>query len=130
MRVNKESDKQDDSSMKPSDSVDSEGFIGSAEQKIWFESYPTGIPHEINPNKYTSLSDFFEQMAQQYADRIAYVNSGVSLTYKECEQHSRHFANFLLHHLMLQKGDRVGIRVLEDGRKVRYFKSTNEEIEV
>lgn len=29
-----------------------------------------------------------------------------------------------------QKGDRVGIRVLEDGRKVRYFKSTNEEIEV
>lgn len=29
-----------------------------------------------------------------------------------------------------QKGDRVGIRVLEDGRKVRFYKSTNEEIEV
>lgn len=29
-----------------------------------------------------------------------------------------------------QKGDRVGIRVLEDGRKVRIYKSTQEEIEV
>lgn len=29
-----------------------------------------------------------------------------------------------------KKGDRVGFRVLEDGRKVRYFKSTNEVVDV
>ena len=28
------------------------------------------------------------------------------------------------------KGDRVGIKVLEDGRKARYFKSNNEFVEV
>jgi large subunit ribosomal protein L24 len=29
-----------------------------------------------------------------------------------------------------QKGDRVGIRVLDDGRKVRYFKSNGEVVDV
>src|SRR5271170_2599221 len=38
-------------------------------------------------------------------------------------------SNVKIYNAATQKGDRVGIRVLEDGRKVRYFKSTNEEIE-
>ncbi len=29
-----------------------------------------------------------------------------------------------------KKADRVGIRLLEDGKKVRYFKSTNEVVDV
>lgn len=41
-----------------------------------------------------------------------------------------HRSNVLVYNPATQKGDRVGIRILEDGRKVRYFKSTNEEIEV
>jgi large subunit ribosomal protein L24 len=28
------------------------------------------------------------------------------------------------------KGDRVGFRILEDGRKVRYFKSTDEVVDI
>lgn len=41
-----------------------------------------------------------------------------------------HCSNVKIFNSATQKGDRVGIRVLEDGRKVRYFKSTNEEIEI
>jgi large subunit ribosomal protein L24 len=41
-----------------------------------------------------------------------------------------HRSKVKIYNAATQKGDRVGIRVLEDGRKVRYFKSTNEEIEV
>jgi len=41
-----------------------------------------------------------------------------------------HRSNVKIYNAAAQKGDRVGIRVLEDGRKVRYFKSSNEEIEV
>jgi len=41
-----------------------------------------------------------------------------------------HGSNVKIYNAATQKGDRVGIKVLEDGRKVRYFKSTNEEIEV
>lgn len=41
-----------------------------------------------------------------------------------------HRSNVKIYNATTQKGDRVGIRVLEDGRKVRIYKSSNEEIEV
>jgi large subunit ribosomal protein L24 len=28
------------------------------------------------------------------------------------------------------KGDRIGIKTLEDGKKVRFFKSNNEQVDV
>lgn len=39
-------------------------------------------------------------------------------------------SNVMLYNPATQKGSRVGIRILEDGRKVRYFKSTNEVVDV
>ena len=38
-------------------------------------------------------------------------------------------ANVMLFNPATEKGDRVGIKVLEDGRKVRYFKSNDEVID-
>ena len=38
-----------------------------------------------------------------------------------------HVSNIMLFNSITNKGDRVGIKKLEDGRKVRYFKS-NEEV--
>jgi large subunit ribosomal protein L24 len=29
-----------------------------------------------------------------------------------------------------EKGDRIGVKKLEDGRKVRYFKSNNEVVDI
>ncbi|HXH02831.1 MAG TPA: 50S ribosomal protein L24 [Candidatus Competibacteraceae bacterium] len=40
-----------------------------------------------------------------------------------------HVSNVMLFNPATQKGDRVGIRTLEDGRKVRYFKSNNEVVD-
>ena len=37
-------------------------------------------------------------------------------------------SNIMLFNPQTQKGDRIGFRVLEDGRKVRYFKSTDEVV--
>lgn len=39
-------------------------------------------------------------------------------------------SNVMLYDQASGKGGRVGIRILEDGRKVRYFKSTDEVIDV
>jgi large subunit ribosomal protein L24 len=39
-------------------------------------------------------------------------------------------SNVMLFNAQTKKGDRVGIRTLEDGRKVRYYKSTNEVVDV
>lgn len=39
-------------------------------------------------------------------------------------------SNVALYNPISKKADRVGIRVLQDGRKVRYFKSNNEVVDV
>ena len=41
-----------------------------------------------------------------------------------------HISNVMLFNPATQKGDRVGFRTLEDGRKVRYFKSNDEVVDV
>jgi len=38
-------------------------------------------------------------------------------------------SNVMHYNPVTEKGDRVGIRKLEDGRKVRYFKSNNEVLD-
>lgn len=38
-------------------------------------------------------------------------------------------SNIMLFNPMTNKGDRVGFKVLEDGRKVRYFKSNGEVVD-
>jgi large subunit ribosomal protein L24 len=39
-------------------------------------------------------------------------------------------SNVMLYNPQTSKGDRVGFKSLEDGRKVRYFKSTNEVVDI
>ena len=41
-----------------------------------------------------------------------------------------HISNVALFNPITNKGDRIGIKVLEDGRKVRYFKSNDEVVDV
>ena len=38
-------------------------------------------------------------------------------------------SNVMLFNPMTKKGDRVGFKILEDGRKVRYFKSNGEVVD-
>jgi large subunit ribosomal protein L24 len=39
-------------------------------------------------------------------------------------------SNVMLFNPMTNKGDRVGFKILDDGRKVRYFKSNGEVVDV
>ena len=39
-------------------------------------------------------------------------------------------SNVALFNSQTEKGDRVGFKILEDGRKVRYFKSTGEVVDI
>ena len=43
---------------------------------------------------------------------------------------SIHKSNLMLYNPIAKKGDRVGVRHLEDGKKVRIFKSTDEVVDV
>ena len=39
-------------------------------------------------------------------------------------------SNVMLFNPMTKKGDKVGFKILEDGRKVRFFKSNNEVVDI
>lgn len=41
-----------------------------------------------------------------------------------------HGSNVKLYNSATEKGSRVGIRILDDGRKVRFYKSTNEVVDI
>ena len=56
-------------------------------------------------------------------------NAGVTGGIVEKEM-SIHISNVMLYNPVTKKGDRVGLRKLEDGRKVRFFKSNNEVVDV
>ena len=41
-----------------------------------------------------------------------------------------HISNVMLFNPITKQGDKVGFRILEDGRKVRFFKSNNEVVDI
>ncbi len=77
----------------------------------WFKNYPAGIPKEIGPLEYSSLIELFETAANKNADRVAFENMGVALTFAEVDKLSTHFAAYLQHELGLKKGERIAIQM-------------------
>ena len=78
-------------------------------EKIWLDSYSPGVPAEINPDAYQSISELIDQSTQHYRDRPAFYNLGVTLSYRQVEHASRDFSAFLQQRLNLKKGDRIAI---------------------
>jgi len=70
---------------------------------IWLDSYPPGIPAEIDPQRYRSIGDMFAESAARYADYPK------SYTYAEIDRLSRAFAAYLQGELGLERGARVAI---------------------
>ncbi len=77
--------------------------------KRWLASYPAGMPAEVDLEAYSSLRDVFEQTVRRFADKPAYSNLGVTMSYRELDEASRAFGAFLQHGLGLVKGDRIAI---------------------
>ncbi|MFT5519831.1 MAG: long-chain acyl-CoA synthetase [Enterobacterales bacterium] len=78
-------------------------------EKVWLKNYPAGVPEVINTDSYQSLVDMIEQSLTRYADKNAFTNMGVTLTFKELDEKSKQFASYLQHTLHLKKGSRVAI---------------------
>jgi long-chain acyl-CoA synthetase len=81
-------------------------------EKIWLEkSYPPGVPHDIDPDKYASIVEMFDKYVAQYADRTSFINMGAEITYRELELQVSAFAAYLQKDLGLKKGDKFAIMV-------------------
>ncbi|MEC5341644.1 long-chain-fatty-acid--CoA ligase FadD [Brenneria populi] len=77
--------------------------------KIWLSRYPADVPADIDPDRYSSLVDMFENAITRYADRPAFINMGTEMTFRQLDERSRAFAAYLQNRLKLQKGDRVAL---------------------
>ncbi|ROO32306.1 AMP-binding protein [Salinisphaera japonica] len=77
--------------------------------KVWLKQYPKGVPEEIAATKDETLVDLIMGSCQEFADKPAFTNMGATLTYRELDERSAHFAAYLQHELGFAKGDRVAI---------------------
>ncbi|HIY70050.1 MAG TPA: AMP-binding protein, partial [Candidatus Luteimonas excrementigallinarum] len=78
-------------------------------ERPWLASYPQGTPAEINADEFASIPDVLQGAIDQFRDRPAFTNMGVTLNYAQVDELSRQFAAYLLGELKLKKGDRVAI---------------------
>ena len=77
-------------------------------EKIWLNSYPEGIPHDIDIEHIPSLVALFEDACAKYGDQVAYISMGKEMTYRQLDEESKHFAGWL-QSLGLKKGERVAL---------------------
>ncbi|MGE0762268.1 MAG: AMP-binding protein [Bdellovibrionales bacterium] len=80
-------------------------------EKIWLKNYPKGVPHEINADRYKSITELFEQSCQRWQDRAAFTNMGAELSYSDLNDLSTDFASYLQNVAGLKKGDRIAIQM-------------------
>lgn len=79
--------------------------------EFWNDKRPAGVPNEIDLGAYRSVVEVFERACKTHADRPAFSNMGVTLSYSDLERYSAAFAAWLQHHTDLQPGDRIAIQM-------------------
>ncbi|MBA6099537.1 long-chain-fatty-acid--CoA ligase [Pseudomonas juntendi] len=78
---------------------------------FWNDKRPAGVPSTIDINAYASVVEVFERSCKRFADRPAFSNLGVTLTYAQLERHSAAFAAWLQQNTDLQPGDRIAVQM-------------------
>jgi long-chain acyl-CoA synthetase len=76
--------------------------------KTWLASYPSGVPAEIESDRYHSVTDLLEQSFRLYAGKPAFACMGASISYAKLDALSRDLAAWL-QSTGLRKGARVAI---------------------
>ncbi len=76
--------------------------------RIWLNSYPEGVPADIDVTRYASMVDMMEESFKKFASLSAYSFMGKELSYKQVDELSQMFGAYL-QGLGLVKGDRVAV---------------------
>ncbi len=80
----------------------------TSSERVWLDSYPPGVPADIDPDQYPSLVALMEESFARYAERTAYSFMGKNTSYRQTDEDSLALAAYL-QSLGLAKGDRVAI---------------------
>jgi len=77
-------------------------------ERVWLDSYPEGVPTDIDASQYESLVGLMADSFAKYADRTAYSYMGQDISYAQTDVKSQALAAYF-QSLGLEKGDRVAI---------------------
>jgi long-chain acyl-CoA synthetase len=77
-------------------------------EKIWLNSYPPGVPAEVDVNRFDSLDALLAWAADRFDSQAAFSNQGVPLSWVRLDALARQFGAYL-RQLGLGKGDRLAI---------------------
>jgi long-chain acyl-CoA synthetase len=91
------------------DNTFEESKLTAATERIWLASYPPGMPHDIDPDKYPNINAVIDEACKLYRDRPAFTCMGKSQTFGELDSAATQLAAYLRGVLKLNQGDRVAI---------------------
>ncbi|MBS0349645.1 MAG: AMP-binding protein [Proteobacteria bacterium] len=78
-------------------------------EPIWYKSYPSDVPHSIDPGLYDSLPAMLDGFCDQYRDQTAFINFGTALSFQQLKQYSLRLAGYFQTELGLQPGERLAV---------------------
>lgn len=74
----------------------------------WLSKYPAGVPANIDPDTYESAIQMVLETFKKYRDKPAFTCMGKTLTFKQVDEASKHFAAYL-HSRGLEPGDKIAL---------------------
>ncbi|MEO1438069.1 MAG: AMP-binding protein, partial [Bacteroidota bacterium] len=77
-------------------------------ERPWLSKYSSGVPANIDPDKFPHLVAWVEEVFTKYKKKKAFSNFGTELSYGEVDRMSKQFGAYLLTR-GLEAGDRVAI---------------------
>lgn len=81
------------------------------EASFWDGKRAPGVQDTIDLSKYDSVIEVIENSFKRYADRPAFTSIGYTLTYRQIDEYSAAFANYIQNHTTLKPGDSIAIQM-------------------
>ena len=76
--------------------------------KPWLENYPSGIPANIDPDKYATIIEYLDETCKKFKKKSAFAFMGKEITYGQLDQMSTIFGAYLQSR-GLKPGDKFAI---------------------
>jgi long-chain acyl-CoA synthetase len=78
-------------------------------ERIWLNSYPEGVPAEINADAFSSIGAFLTASVEKFSGRAAFISMEHAISFDELDRLSAAFASYLQNVAGLPLGARVAL---------------------
>lgn len=82
--------------------------MNNNENKPWLANYPSGIPVNIDPDKYSSVVEVIDETLKKFSDKTAFVCMGQELSFAELDAHATEFGAYMISR-GLEPGDKIAL---------------------